>query len=253
MAELEERAIECSRSVESKPKYVSEAAENIPWDELEQIVLRLSPRSRRNAVEAFKSWLIRIREASERGESGIFVLNGEWGVGKTALGKTVLRSEAEKFGYKVKEIRFDVFINDIKKNYNRYGIIEDYLSLFENTLREYLQEVGNISEENPLLLFIDEVEGIIGLYHRQETIGDVNAGHAFIQFLREFRSKDSRFAPDLKGKIHLVLFITPFALNFITRQLGPEYSGWLLRRESIYNLYPLDKYETIEFTRESLK
>lgn len=253
MAELEERAIECSRSVESKPKYVSEAAENIPWDELEQIVLRLSPRSRRNAVEAFKSWLIRVREASERGESEIFVLNGEWGVGKTALRRTLLRNEAEKIGYKVKEIRFDDFMNDIKKNYNRYGIIEGYLSLFENTLREYLQEVGNISEENPLLLFIDEVEGIIGLYDRQETVGDVNAGHAFIQFLREFRSKDSRFALDLKGKIHLVLFITPFALNFITRQLGPEYSGWLLRRESIYNLYPLDKYETIEFIRESLK
>jgi hypothetical protein len=233
-----------------KPRILHEAAENIPVSQLEEIAIKWSPRRTERVKRIFRLWLSQIKEFAKDGVSRVYVINGEWGLGKTMLAKNVFPKLIQEEGLLYKYIRFDDLIKEVKC---RFSENVDSLEAFEEVFTKYVSET-NANYNTPLVLLIDEVEGIIGLQN-EPPIQGVQLHLTFISMIRELLSgKDAPFGKYIKGKVHLVLFTTPHALNFIRRILSAQgYSGWLLRRESECDIYPLNKIEFIQCVKALLE
>jgi len=210
-------------------RFVDVAAENLSDDVLEK--LSESFRSTQRAVSWFTERLKLASSASREGISLVFELIGMWGSGKTALIK-LLSKIAEEAGFASFKIRAEDLISGDRKNRE-----VDHTEFALRILR-LVEGSGGRSA----IVFIDEIEGLIGA-EMERRIGIVAA---FTQFLRFLRSRDvvSDPYPQLHGRVHVVLVLTPSAHHQIVRALEHQgYAGWLVRREDVFLLLPVSKTE----------
>ncbi|MCC6005042.1 MAG: hypothetical protein LM590_11970 [Thermofilum sp.] len=238
--------------LDQEPEYLDEASERIPLEQLEKLVMEWSPRRSERVKNTFQQWLEEAKKSSKNGASRIFILSGEWGSGKTTFASTIFPKIIEQKGLLWKNITFENLIENVKnlcKNDEKLDPIE----AFDRVFTAYVNE-KNADYDKPLILLVDEVEGIIGL-DNEYPIRGVKLSNAFIEVLRRFLSgKEAYFGRDIKGRMHLVLFMTPFALNFINEKLASiGFSGWLWRREDLCDIYPFNKIEFVEYAKNLIK
>jgi DNA polymerase III delta prime subunit len=236
--------------LEEEPLFLHEAAERAPIEQLEELVLRWSPRRTERIKSAFKTWLEEAKKSSKDGVSRILVVSGEWGTGKTTLAKTVFQGIITQNNLTSRYLVFEDLIREIRGicGSNCYPV-----DAFENFFTQLVDKEG-ATYDRPLILLLDEVEGIIGL-DNESPVGGLKLSDAFVKMLREFLGgRELHFGKSLKGRIHLVLFVTPHALNFIQSKLSSVgYEGWLNRREDIISIYSLTKNEFVEFGKALLE
>ncbi|MCC6004028.1 MAG: hypothetical protein LM590_06770 [Thermofilum sp.] len=248
------RAVQAANIVplEQEPEFPDEASERIPLERLEKLAMEWSPRRSERVKNTFLRWLREAKESSKDGASRIFVLSGEWGSGKTTFARIIFPKIIEQEGLLWKNITFEDLIRDVKNIcYNDEKV--DPIEAFDRVFTIYVNE-KNADHNKPLILLVDEVEGIIGL-DNESPIRGVKLSDAFIKMLREFLTgKEAYFGKSIKGRMHLVLFMTPFALNFINEKLASVgFSGWLWRREDICDIYPFNKIEFVEYAKNLIK
>ena len=238
--------------LEQEPEYLDEASERIPLEQLEKLVMEWSPRRSERVKKTFRLWLEEAKKSSKDGASRIFVLSGEWGSGKTTFARAIFPKIIEQEGLLCENVTFGDLIKYVKNLCNNDEKL-DPIEAFDRVFTAYVNE-KNADYDKPLILLVDEVEGIIGL-DNEPPIRGKKLSDVFINMLKEFLTgEETYFGKEIKGRMHLVLFVTPYAWNLINGKLaGMGFSGWLLRRVDICEIYPLNKIEFVEYAKALIK
>lgn len=194
-----------------------------------------------------KRW--REKEEGNPAISVIAYILGIWGSGKTyysSILEDVLKSE----GIAVKYVVFDNIINNVARARKWENIAQ-----LRNAMVEYL--VKDLPADKPAVIILDEFESLVTI-HWTGSQGDKMLIDAFIELYQSLVNPDLDFNEDLRGRINLVLLLTPAAEIKLGQILEePLKKGKIKSRyDFIINLRPLTKDEALalmkNYTRELL-
>jgi len=206
--------------------------------------LRLESRA---GAEARLRGVVEKAEAYSMGgapQSVVAAVVGEWGLGKSHAARVI---EDATSRITVRRVVFDNIVDVVGGLGSRLGRTPNELEA-RRAIEEYLSAGGL-----PAIVVVDEVESLISAAASGTPLKRV-AADAFFDLVKGLLNPEVEAARGLRGRLHLVLLLTPAAFHALRSHLQERgIGGKLLRRIEIVRLRPLLKHESIMVARAYLE
>jgi len=177
-------------------------------------------------------------------QSVVAAVVGEWGLGKSHAAR-IIEDAARRIA--VRRVVFDNIVDVVGVLGSRLGRTPNELEA-RQAIEEYLSGGGL-----PAIVVVDEVESLISAAASGTPLKRV-AADAFFDLVKGLLNPEVEAARGLRGRLHLVLLLTPAAFHALRSHLQERgIGGKLLRRIEIVRLRPLLKHESLMVARAYLE